>query len=99
MERHSGSHGACAGSDAINWLNLCVAASPDIAANLAASSQGSTSKRASAETTLSGNPLRSSRTGAYRKSSKSDGVAENRAERVTSTPMPLRADTFVDVRN
>jgi hypothetical protein len=60
------------GSAAINEVNLSVAAPPGNRANLAASCQGSTSKRANAERTLIGIPFLSSPTGANRKSLNSD---------------------------
>jgi hypothetical protein len=60
------------GRSAISEANLRVAASPGNRANVAASSQGSTFSRASAERTLSSIPLLSSPIGANRKSSNSE---------------------------
>src|SRR5208282_482768 len=65
------------GSDAINEANLSVAVSPGNRAKLAASCQGSTSSRASAERTLSRIPFLFSPIGANRKSSNSDPRPEN----------------------
>src|SRR5687768_6604790 len=59
------------GTVASNETSLCVAASTGRLARLAASSQGSTSSRASAESMVRGNPLPSSPIGASRNSSKS----------------------------
>ena len=59
------------GSNAINEANLAAAVTPGSLANLAASCQGSTSSRASAERTLSRIPFISSPSGANRKSSNS----------------------------
>jgi hypothetical protein len=73
------------GSTAINEANLLVAVSPGNSASLAASCQGSTSSRASAERTLSSIPFLSSPIGANRKSSNSDPRSETEAEPVIST--------------
>jgi hypothetical protein len=72
------------GSAAIKEANLWVAVFPANRANLAASCQGSTSIRASAERTLSGVPFFSSPIGAKRKASNSDLGRKIDAERVIS---------------
>lgn len=73
------------GSAAIIEANLSVAASPGNRASSAASCQGSTSSRASAERTLSSIPFLSSPIGANRKSLNSDPRKEAEAECVIST--------------
>ena len=70
--RESGNVNGWSGSVRINESNLRVAASADIAARLAASCQGSRSRRASSDTTLSGMPLRSSPIGENRKALNSE---------------------------
>jgi len=74
-----------AGSFAIKAANFREAVSAGNRAKLAASCQGSTSSRASAERTLTVIPLLSSLIGANKKPSNSDGRGETEAVRVIST--------------
>lgn len=80
----SGCADGLSGSAAINEAILAVAVSLGMRARLAASNQGSTSNRASAERTLSNIPFLSSPIGANRKSSNSDPGRVTEAERVIS---------------
>ena len=73
------------GNRAINEANLCVAFSFGSSDNSAASSQGSTSNRASAERTLSGISFRSVPIGAWRKSSNSGLKKDTEAAEFTMT--------------
>jgi hypothetical protein len=78
------------GSAEINKVILSVALSLGMRARLAASSQGSTSNRASAEMTLSSIPFRSSPIGANKKSSNSDRWREAEADLVISVKEFIR---------
>ena len=69
---------------AIREANFCVAVTVDNRANVAASCQGSSSSRASAERTLSPIPFLSSPIGAKRKLLNSGPGGEIEAERVVS---------------
>jgi hypothetical protein len=84
MVPESGRAEGPAGKAAISEVNFRVAASPGNRANVAASFQGSTSSRASAERTLNCIPLLSSPIDANRKSSNSEPREDTEPERFIS---------------
>ena len=84
IARESGSVKGWSGSARINESNLRTAASAGIAARLAASSQGSRSRRASSDTTLSSMPFRPSPIGENRKALNSEPRRGARAAAFTS---------------
>src|SRR6185437_14946317 len=75
-------------SAASSEVSFPVAVSTETAARPAASCQGSRSIRASADTTLSGIPLRSSPIAAYRKASNSEPREQNEAGGFISRGLP-----------